>query len=375
LPGKPDAPILFRKAAAVLVTQDDPELLFAISRIFSLGKLVGAAKEASLNVAKIIDNATVTNEDTSLPTREQFEDNATSRITSFFSFIQDKARKGPPIKLSSVISHVKKTIKEAAGRWGSASPMSAVKAVDRGLKLLTSRKDEHLDLNLDDVLTESGVLDLILQQDRQHLQPESRVRLYVRGHKSRPSPVTASVVGSLAATLAQTQLLDAKDTMELGPDRGAPTNSESPSYTFRDKHAEWQAMKRCRTLMHTASSAEDLQTKLSNLTLKSDEEVCRDEAGRFVRKCNPSELRQQDADKLRLKSSDPELVPARELSPKSRPSQSTYRDKFSHLPTRRERRAARENRARVQKNPFLSDSDTTGDEDSHDGGVKSRGRN
>jgi hypothetical protein len=298
LPGRQEAPPLFRKAAAVLITQNDPELLLSIRRVFSLGRLTGIARTVVQNINTRIDNAPTT-DDPTMPMRGEVEEEATARVTTYFSLLQDKARKGPALKLSSIISQIKHLVRKSAEQWGTARPMGAEKAVSKGKELILTRLQQRIDLDIETALEYNEVFDVTLKQDRLHLQPEQRTRLFVRGQRNRPSPATADVVGSLAATLAQAKLLDAKDTMELRPDTGATTTSgEGPSYTFRDRHAEWESMRRCRTLMQTASSPSDLDEKLANLSFTGTKTICRDEAGRFVSRCTPEKLKAEDQRKL-----------------------------------------------------------------------------
>jgi hypothetical protein len=345
LPGKPDAPSSFRKAAAVLITQNRPELLQSFARIFSGASLRGAASSVVKSISQEIDASRLANVGELSRTRREIERDATARITSYFALLEDKTRKGPPLKFSSIVSQIKSKVKKLCGQWGSVQPMDPSKAVREAEALLLLSQEENLPLDVTKALERHQVFDEVLKKDRQKLPPEQRARLFVRSTRERHSPAMATSLGSSTTALARASLLDAKDVVAgTTPDR-AGDHPGGPTYSFRDNAREWSSARRCRTLLQTANSVEMLEACLEDVQREDAALPSRDEAGRFVTLSASEGLNP--------------LRRGRSGAEKPRPDKSPKKDEFSHLPLRSDRKAARLLKAKAERKAFASDGETS----------------
>jgi hypothetical protein len=222
--------------------------------------------------------------------------------------------------------------------------MDPSKAIRKAEALMLLSQEEKLPLDVTTLLERHQVFDEVLKKDRQKLPPEQRARLFVRSTKERHTPAMAASIGSLATALARASLLDAKDVVAVPAPDKAGNNPGGPSYSFRDNAHEWESARRCRTLMQTASSVDELQAGLEKVRLGKAALPCRDEAGRFNGQCTPEEIKRSSQKQYEIEQ--------------PRPDKSARKDEFSHLPLRSERKAARKNKARLN-NLFTSDDELT----------------
>jgi len=226
--------------------------------------------------------------------------------------------------------------------------MDPSKAVDQAKTLVHLSEQEKLPINVTNLIERYQIFDEVLKKDRQRLPPEQRARLFVRSTKDRHTLAMAASVGSVVAALARATLLDAKDVVAVpAPDRAGST-SGGPSYSFRDNTQDWKAMRRCRTLMSTASSVDELQAGLDKVQLNDSALPCRDEAGRFTGQCTPEEIKRRSQDRFEIVEQPQSVSRPRKIPPG--PSKNTG--------TRGSRKLAKSAESILRDSPFDSDNDS-----------------
>jgi hypothetical protein len=304
LPGKPSAPDTWLKAAALMVSHKDPSLLRSLSRAYTLARLTGPASDIMPKVQVAIDDNAdrvfhhVFDEEIAArsQTKKEVEQEATTRVTSFFSLLTNKAARSPPIRLSTLTSRIKTLIKDYSTRWESVNPMDPVKAIQAAQKLLDQDNLRPVIFNLDREMENNQVFDHVSRKDMQKLQPEQRVRLFVRSFErsNRAAPASGASAVPTEVREARNVLFDMQGMTEVPPD-SLSTETSNPSYSFNPKTREQKYALQCRKLMQVASTNQTERDATIDAWAQKNGLNCRDQAGRFSPGCTPAQRAVEDA--------------------------------------------------------------------------------
>jgi hypothetical protein len=199
LPGPPDAPRTYRKAAASILNGND-DLLKNLSNAFLLS---GAPEHARKHIDLLLSEIPERNSEGKTPTnpyirtagaadeeidekeksvtRKEAEDLIMGTVTGYLELLGNKGAGSHQPKFGEITARVRRIINKAATQWKSVRPMGSDKTTEELAGIIDRRRNQPLFIKKHDWLDSH---DVTISEDRLsnlHLRPEDRLRSYALG--------------------------------------------------------------------------------------------------------------------------------------------------------------------------------------------------
>jgi hypothetical protein len=244
LPGLPQAPNIYKKAAAVALAGDWP-FVKQMRQVF----ILQGAPESSRNKLQLALERLDSEDEFDMenpPTQKQAEAELTQRVTTFLHLLQDKSAVNHRPSIGAIASRVRRLVLSEAKKWQSVKPVGETRALQILKERIAEWEDAPRAVNLDTIMEDINLPDAFSRQATAGLPPNKRLQLYVPS-KVRKLELRVEQQPAVAdqAIRARNALLETQE-----PPRPDPptTDGKIPVWLGRDPKNEWPAANKLREL-------------------------------------------------------------------------------------------------------------------------------